>query len=79
MSDTTGPGGATHVGIDVSKERLDVCFIPEGEHSYQRANTSSSPTTRQVSNPSSIGSSRHARRWSSSKQAVVTSAPRRLP
>lgn len=32
MSDTTGPGGATHVGIDVSKERLDVCFIPEGEH-----------------------------------------------
>jgi transposase len=33
MSDTTGPGGATHhVGVDVSKERLDVCLLPEGEH-----------------------------------------------
>jgi transposase len=32
MSDTTGPGGATHLGIDLSKERLDVCFIPEGDH-----------------------------------------------
>jgi transposase len=32
MSETTDPGEATHVGIDVSKERFDVCFIPEGEH-----------------------------------------------
>ena len=32
MSNTTGSRGATHVGIDVSKERLDVCLLPEGEH-----------------------------------------------
>ena len=33
MSDTADPGGATHhVGIDVSKERLEVCFVPGGEH-----------------------------------------------
>ncbi len=31
MSDATGPGRATHVGIDVSKERLDVHFLPGGE------------------------------------------------
>jgi transposase len=33
MSDTTDPGGVTHVvGIDVSKGRLDVCILPQGEH-----------------------------------------------
>jgi transposase len=31
MSDTTDSGGATHVGIDVSKEHLDVCLLPAGE------------------------------------------------
>jgi transposase len=31
MSDTTDPARATHVGIDVSKGRLDVCLMPEGE------------------------------------------------
>ena len=33
MSDTTDSGGAAHhVGIDVSKGRLDVYVLPEGEH-----------------------------------------------
>lgn len=32
MSHTTDPGEATHVGIDVSKGRLDVHVLPEGEH-----------------------------------------------
>jgi len=28
---TTNPERARHVGIDVSKGRLDVCLMPEGE------------------------------------------------
>jgi transposase len=32
MSGTTNPEGTCHVGIDVSKRRLDVCVLPEGEH-----------------------------------------------
>jgi transposase len=33
LSDTTTDlGGTTHVGIDVSKGRLDVYVLPEGEH-----------------------------------------------
>jgi transposase len=31
MSDTTDSGRISHVGIDVSKERLDVCFMPGTE------------------------------------------------
>lgn len=32
MSGATNPEGTPHVGIDVSKRRLDVCVLPEGEH-----------------------------------------------
>lgn len=28
---TTTPQGTRHVGIDVSKVRLDVCLLPDGE------------------------------------------------
>ncbi|CAN5299853.1 IS110 family transposase [soil metagenome] len=31
MSDNTNPGRISHVGIDVSKERLDVCLMPGSE------------------------------------------------
>ncbi len=31
MSATNNPQRSHHVGIDVSKERLDVCLMPEGE------------------------------------------------
>lgn len=33
MSDLTEPRAISHVGIDVSKERLDVCLMPSGETS----------------------------------------------
>jgi hypothetical protein len=57
MSATNPQRPRHHVGIDVSKERLDVCLMPDGEA------FSPSPTTRRGSTPSSSTSKRCAPSW----------------